>query len=194
MPQLDNPNHERFCLEYVKDSNGTQAAVRAGYSANAARQQSSRLLTNAAIQRRLAELQEGIEKRSMVDADWVVAELVKIARADIRKFYRPDGSLKPIVELDDECAAALSGVEAVELAGAEGVVTQATLRKLKRWDRPKVLELLGRHFGMWPQKVDHNINWLDGLSVDDLRIARDLLRAVAERSSEDDRGDRPTTH
>lgn len=194
MPKLDNPNHERFCLEYVKDGNGTQAAIRAGYSANAARQQSSRLLTNVAIQRRIAELQEGIEKRSMVDADWVVAELVKIARADIRKFYRGDGSLKPIVELDDDCAAALSGVEAVEQAGADGVISQATLRKIKRWDRPKVLELLGRHFGLWPQKVEHNINWLDGLSADDLRIARDLLRAVAERGGEDDRGDRPTAH
>lgn len=188
MAKLENPNHERFCLEYVKDGNGTQAAIRAGYSANAARQQSSRLLTNAAIQRRLGELQAGIEKRSMVDADWVVAELVKIARADIRKFYRADGSLKPIAELDDDCAAALSGIEALE-QGETG-----TLRKIKRWDRPKVLELLGKHFGLWPQKVEHNINWLDGLSADDLRIARDLLRAVAERGTEDDRGDRPTTH
>lgn len=194
MAKLDNPNHERFCLEYVKDGNGTQAAIRAGYSANAARQQSSRLLTNAAIQRRLGELQEGIEKRSMVDADWVVAELVKIARADIRKFYRSDGSLKPIAELGDDEAAALSGVEAVEQAGADGVVSAATLRKIKRWDRPKVLELLGKHFGLWPQKVEVNHNWLDGLSADDLRIARDLLRAVAERGTEGDRGDRPTAH
>ncbi|MCW5737812.1 MAG: terminase small subunit, partial [Enhydrobacter sp.] len=173
---------------------GTQAAIRAGYSANAARQQSSRLLTNAAIQRRLSELQGDIERRSMVDAEWVVAELVKIARADIRKFYRPDGSLKPIVELGDDEAAALSGVEAVEQAGADGVVSQATLRKIKRWDRPKVLELIGRHFGLWPQKVEHNHNWLDGLSADDLRIARDFLRAIAERGTEADRGDRPTAH
>lgn len=189
MAALSNPNHERFCLEYVKDTNATQAAIRAGYSVNAARQQGSRLLANVAIQRRVAELQDGIEKRAMVDADWVIGELVKIAKADIRKFYNLDGTLKNITELDDECAAALSGAEAVEL-GDSG----AMLRKIKRWDRTKVLELLGKHFGLWPQKVEHNISWLDGMSADDLRIVRDLLQAVAERRDEDPRGDRPTSH
>ena len=188
MAALENPNHERFCLEYVKDNNGNQAAIRAGYSPNAARQQASRLLTNAAIQRRIAEMQGDIEKRAMVDSDWVVAELVKIAKADIRKFYRPDGTLKPVIELDDECAAALSAMEIVDL-GEAGV-----LRKIKRWDRTRVLELLGKHFGLWPQKVEHNFNWLDGLSADDLRIARDLLQAVAERGGDDPGGDQPTTH
>lgn len=184
-----NPGRERFCREYVIDLNATQAYIRAGYSTKGAAQSAERLLRNADVKRRVAELQEGIEKRAMVDADWVISELVKIAKADIRKFYNPDGSLKKIVELDDECAAALSGAEAVEL-GESG----AMLRKIKRWDRPKALELLGKHFGLWPQKVEHNINWLDGLSADDLRIVRDLLQAVAERGDEDPRGDRPAPH
>lgn len=196
MPGLKNPKRERFCREFVKDLNATQAAVRAGYSARTCVQQGSRLLTFVDVQRRIAELQRGIEKRAEVDADWVIGELVKIAKADIRNFYRPDGSLKPIVELDDECAAALSGVEAVEQAGADGIVSQATLRKIKRWDRPKVLELLGRHFGMWPQKIEHKheLSFLDGMTIDDLRAARALLQPVADRGEEVAGGDRTTHH
>ena len=34
----------RFCEEYVKDYNGAQAAIRAGYSATSARQRASELL------------------------------------------------------------------------------------------------------------------------------------------------------
>lgn len=151
MPALENPNHERFCLEFVKDNNATQAAIRAGYSKGAARQQGSRLLTNASIQARVAELQLEVAQRAEVDADWVVRELVKIAKADIRKFYREDGSLKSVPELDDDCAAALSAMEITTIG--EG----GTLSKIKRWDRPKVLELLGRHFGMWPNKAADRI-------------------------------------
>jgi len=38
-----------FCHEYIKDWNGTQAAVRAGYSEGTARSQAQRLLTNVDI-------------------------------------------------------------------------------------------------------------------------------------------------
>ena len=41
---------ERFVSEHLIDGNGTQAAIRAGYSAKSARQQASRLLTKTAIQ------------------------------------------------------------------------------------------------------------------------------------------------
>lgn len=44
-----------FVREYLKDFNGTQAAIRAGYSPNGARQQASQLLTNPAIQKHMDE-------------------------------------------------------------------------------------------------------------------------------------------
>lgn len=40
---------KRFCREYVIDCNATQAALRAGYAKNTARQQGSRLLTNVDV-------------------------------------------------------------------------------------------------------------------------------------------------
>ncbi len=67
--------HEAFCQEYVKDRNATQAAIRAGYSEKTARQQGSRLLTNAAISSRIGELQEEIAERNEIDADNIMAKL-----------------------------------------------------------------------------------------------------------------------
>ena len=39
----------RFIVEYLKSGNGTQSALRAGYSARTARQAGSRLLTNVDV-------------------------------------------------------------------------------------------------------------------------------------------------
>ena len=51
-----NPKQRRFCEEYVVDSNGTQAAIRAGYAANSAVVTASRLLTKANVRERVDQL------------------------------------------------------------------------------------------------------------------------------------------
>lgn len=48
---------KRFCEEYVIDLNATQACIRSGYSEDSAKEQGSRLLTNANIQEYILELQ-----------------------------------------------------------------------------------------------------------------------------------------
>lgn len=57
---------EKFCREYVIDLNGTQAAIRAGYSPHSARQIASRLLTKDYIRSRVHAIQiEECEKKSI---------------------------------------------------------------------------------------------------------------------------------
>ena len=57
---------EEFCREYVKDHNGTQAAIRAGYSPESARQQAHRMLTKDYILSRVHAIQiEECEKKSI---------------------------------------------------------------------------------------------------------------------------------
>ena len=51
-----------FCREYLKDLNATQAAIRAGYSANTARQISSENLTKPYLLDRIAQLRKEQEK------------------------------------------------------------------------------------------------------------------------------------
>jgi len=72
MPALDNERHEVFAQEFVKDLNATQAAVRCGYSEKTAKQQGSRLLTNADISKRIDELKLERSERTKIDVDYVL--------------------------------------------------------------------------------------------------------------------------
>lgn len=53
-----NPKQEAFCLEYLKDFNGTQSAIRAGYSKRTANEQSAQLLAKLSIQERIKQLRD----------------------------------------------------------------------------------------------------------------------------------------
>ena len=79
MAELKNMKHEKFCNEYVKDMNATQAAIRAGYSEKTARSQGSTLLTNPNIKSRVAELREAYFNENIMTAQQVEYELTKIA-------------------------------------------------------------------------------------------------------------------
>ena len=64
-----NPRQSRFVAEYVKDFNGTQALVRAGYSPNGANRQVSAILSNPviarAIGRRRADFMAKLESEGL---------------------------------------------------------------------------------------------------------------------------------
>lgn len=72
------PKQARFVEEYLKDFNGTQAAIRTGYSARSARTQAARLLANDNI---LAAISE-----QSMSADEVLSRIADIARGDIADF------------------------------------------------------------------------------------------------------------
>ena len=64
-----NQKQAKFCQEYVIDSNGAQAAIRAGYSPKTAREQASRLLTKVHVRKRIEELHAQSQKRMEVTVD-----------------------------------------------------------------------------------------------------------------------------
>jgi phage terminase small subunit len=69
---------EMFCKEYLIDLNGTQAAIRAGYSEDSARTEASRLLTNDNIQEYIAKLKSEREEKLEINAQWVLEQAVKV--------------------------------------------------------------------------------------------------------------------
>ena len=184
MTALTFPRQERFCQEYVKDLDGRAAAVRAGYRGKRRLNRCvARLLANPKVRARIAVLQEANAKQAEADAHgeagWVVAELVKIARADPRKFFHADGVPKKVHELGDAEAAALSSFEAGGEAG-------------KVIDRLKVLELLGRHFGLWLQKTpSQDVNPFEGMKIDDVRRIRNKVGRLLEEAGVDLPGHEP---
>jgi phage terminase small subunit len=87
-----NERQELFCREYLVDHNGTQAAVRAGYSKLSAHSQASYLLRQPKIKRRIEELaaeqHERVTLRADLTLERLINELSKIAFSDIGKVVR----------------------------------------------------------------------------------------------------------
>lgn len=69
---------EMFCLEYIKDLNATQAAIRAGYSEKTARQIGTENIAKPVIQERLSELMRERSEKTKIDAEWVLRQAVKV--------------------------------------------------------------------------------------------------------------------
>lgn len=75
---------EKFCLEYAKTGNQTQAYIKAGYNVKneeTAAANASRLLKNANVKARLAELAEEAKNASIAD----IVEMQQTLTSIIRK-------------------------------------------------------------------------------------------------------------
>lgn len=142
----------RFVDEYLIDLNATQAAIRAGYSAVAAHNQGSRLMGRADVQAAIAAAQAGRARRTEITADRVMEELARVAFFDLRRVFRPDGTLIPVADLPEDVAAALAAVDLATVAKGEGAVEH--IAKIKAADKLRALENLARHLGMFRERVE----------------------------------------
>lgn len=72
------PKQAMFVKEYLIDLNGTQAAIRAGYSEKTAQEQSSRLLSNVIVKAAIDSALQERQERTEINADWVLKQAVKL--------------------------------------------------------------------------------------------------------------------
>jgi phage terminase small subunit len=70
---------KRFCEEYLKDLNATQAAIRSGYSKKTAQEQSSRLLSNVMVKEYIEKAQKKISEQNELDLKGCLKILTKLA-------------------------------------------------------------------------------------------------------------------
>lgn len=157
-PRALTPKEERFCQEYVTDLNGTQAATRAGYSERSAAVTASRLLIKANVVQKIQVLMDERSKRTAINADTILRELLRLATVDVTEAFDDMGQLKPISEIPEDVRRAIAGLEVHELFDGQGdqksVIGLA--KKVKFWDKPKALELLAKHLKLLTDKVEHS--------------------------------------
>ena len=153
---------KRFCDEYLIDLNATRA-YKVAYSRckkdETANVNGSKLLRNTKVQEYIAERMKEREQRTEITQDMVIKELAKIAFLDIRKLYTENGQLKNIADIDSEIAGAISSLETLEEYEGYGDDREkiGDTQKVKLLDKTKALELLGRHLGIFNDKIDVNI-------------------------------------
>ena len=143
---------QRFIEEYLIDLNATQAAIRAGYSVKTANEQGSQLLAKLSIQQAIAEKMAERSKRTGVNQDRVVLELEKIAFVKMTDVVDSNGRIRAGATEDD-----LSCIESIKYKESDNEYGGSIEREVKIASKLKALELLGKHLGMWNDKVDLNI-------------------------------------
>ena len=149
------PKKLRFSAEYLVDLNATKAAMRAGFSKKTAYSQGQRLLKDVEIQCEIQRLANIRSERTEITQDRVLLEIARLAFSDPRNVFDEDGKLKPIQRLPVEVAASISSVEVVTKTcpGTDPVEVEY-VSKIKFWDKPKSVELAGKHLKLFTEKVE----------------------------------------
>ena len=138
-----------FADEYLIDLNATRAYKVAYPSVKkdeTAAQAGSRMLRNVKVAAYIQERMEERQKRTEITQDRVLQELAAIAFAkatDYAEIKNECVRIRDTAELDEQQIRALAGIE----EGKCGI-------KVKMNDKEKALELLGRHLGMFKDKVE----------------------------------------
>lgn len=148
-----NARQQRFVEEYLIDLNATQAAIRAGYSVKAAQEKGSQLLSNVMVQQAVSEKMAERSKRTGVNQDRIVLELAKIALVKMTDLVDSHGRIKDTATEDD-----LACIESIKYKASESDTGSSVEREVKLASKLKALELLGKHLGMWNDKLNVNVS------------------------------------
>jgi phage terminase small subunit len=151
-----SPQQQRFVEEYcLGDKTATEAALIAGYSKKRPDVAASKLLAQPHIAAAVEAKRKKLADKFEVTQERIRAELAAVAFGDLRLLYDESGELRSIHELSPEVAAQLAGVEVEELFAGRGEKRKqiGRVRKVKRWDKVRALELLGKDLGMFADRL-----------------------------------------
>ncbi len=149
---------ERFIQFLLEGKTQNDAYVLAGFKSNAGN--AGRLYRSPYVQERIAKAKVEVGKKIDITVERILARLAELAFGDFRQLYKDDGTLKLPHEMDEETAALVAAYEA---------------GKVKLRDPMSALEKLGKHLGMFAERVEHSGPDGGPIVMED----RDLARLIA---------------
>ncbi len=149
-----------FVNQYLIDLNGTKAAERSGYSADSAQEIASQLLARPDIRALIEEAQKARIDRTQLSQDLTVNEIKVIAFSDVADFVlvKENGVIeqRPFSELKKEqtrCVKKIKQTVRTAQSSDGTVIHQTAVLELELYDKVKSLELLGRHLGIFNDRL-----------------------------------------
>ena len=156
-----SPKQQLFVVEYLKDLNATQAAIRAGYSPKTARVIGQENLLKPAIQAAVEAAKTKQLARLEIKADDILRELLLVARSDIGHVLDFSGEtvkLRKANEIPEAARRAMQAVKAKKVFEGTGeAAMQVEVMEFKLWDKLSALEKIGKHLGLFKDEIDVNL-------------------------------------
>lgn len=149
------PRQVLFIQEYLIDCNASKAALRAGVGA----QSGSQWLEHPVIAARIRQAIAQRITRTQITQDQVLHEMSLLANSRLDWFRIDDTGHVALTALAPEGAmAAVASINRkvkVTPGKGEDLPTTEYDVTIKLWDKPGPLKLMGRHVGLFPDKVEH---------------------------------------
>jgi len=144
---------EMFIREYLIDLNGAQAAIRAGYSANSARQIADENLSKPYIKEAIEKAKSERQEELGLNAEWVLKRLKLIADRCIQA--------EPVLDKKGNP----TGVYKFDSAGAN-----------------KATELIGKHLVLFTENIIANLKTDKDLSEEEInKLIEKKLKKLEEK-------------
>ena len=149
-----NERQERFCQEYVIDLNGTQSAIRAGYSQKTAYSIAYNLLKKVEIQQRIKEIQSDLQKATGLTAIRILNEHKKLAFSSIAHLHdtwieRKDFDKLTKAEKDSIKSISTKVLKAQNIGTKdEPEIVDIEYVKIELWDKQKSLDSIANLLGL----------------------------------------------
>lgn len=146
---------KRFCDEYLVDLNGTQAAIRAGYSEKTAKQIAQQNLTKL-------DIQEYIKKRMAEKEDALIAKQNEVLQTLTRVLRRQ--------EMDTVVVTCKERSSRYDENGKKVIVEKEVPRVVqiptRVNDLNKAAELLGKRYGLYTEKIETDVDMELNINID----------------------------
>jgi phage terminase small subunit len=147
-----NDRQKLFVLEYVKDFNATQAAIRAGYSVDTARQIGCENLTKPNIKEAVDDLKQEIwnNRHKQIGRIWNEHESIALQKAD--DYIEWDGETVRIKPFDGIDTRPVSGIKIKQIEtkskNTDDKIVDTEIIEIKFYDKQKSLDSLAKMAGI----------------------------------------------
>lgn len=184
-PDMLNAMNKRFAMEYSLDFNGTQAAIRAGYSPASAAAQATRLLKNENIINYIKEHQREQFNVLGITKERILLEYASMAFANMGDYYTLDIHGNPLLDwsmLTRMQTAAISEITVETFSvpkrdGARGEQEEVRRVKFKLANKKDALAEITKLLGLDPaSKLE--ITGKDGGPVQAIAVTMDAKTAA----------------
>jgi phage terminase small subunit len=190
VPVLSNPKHELFAQELAKGDTATDAYVKAGYKPDDGN--AARLAAKPEVQARVQELTGAAAEKVGVTIERITEELAKIGFSNMLDYVCIGEDGEPRINLADlttEQAAAIGEITINtrrEVGGEARPDAEVKSVKFKLLDKRAALVDLGKHLGMFKERIEHTgkdgVPLAKELSPDEVaRRVAFLLTSAAKR-------------